>query len=255
VKPRAKPAAATAPRAGFTFELAPLTRYRPEGIIAKVGQDRVQMLVLALALAFNDLKGLLLWQEATSGSHIPTGEISGKEGEWAGMLLQIRRLQFGHLHELLELIRVFEAEAKSGEIQSIVDRAPRITKDEWLGLVRIATKSGTSRDAKIRAILVQTRNNSAYHYAQPKAVVAGFRTHFFDSPQDERAKFAFASLGTDMARTRFYFADAAVEGALNDLVATMGLKKVNKRLRETIDAVNHALEYIVSGYIERAKVI
>lgn len=59
-----------------------------------------------------------------------------------------------------------------------------------------------------------------------------------------------------MEQTRFYFADAAIQGALTKLTEkNMASAKFVKRLGTAIDSVNHALQHIVTIYLEQAKAV
>lgn len=238
----------------FKFEFAPLSRFDPAKIIPEQGGDHAATFILALALAFNDLKGLLSFREAVLPAK-PADEkaIAPDSGEWAGVSLQLHRLLVAHLHELLLLIKDFEHEALGSEVKAIVKNASRRTRDEWNDLVKIALGKGGSLDTDFARVLMLTRNNAVYHYNQPKPLVAGYRRHFFKTTQKPTNEHAFASIGQNMERTRFYFADAAVEGALAELLGKMDDAKFSKQLVTTIKAVNHALHFIVSEYIKRAQ--
>jgi hypothetical protein len=246
----------TPPQApAFRLELAPLRNFQPEKIIGKVGEDRTAMFVLALAFAFNDLKGLLLFREAVLPARPSNvGQVAPEPGEWEGIGLQLHRLLVGHLHELLLLIETFADVASGDEFRAILKPAPVKIQREWEGLVRVATGTGSARDATFSKILERIRHNAVYHYYQPKMLVSGYRQHFYVSAPRKANQFAYVSLGKNLQRTRFFYADAAVEGALTELVGTMGTKKFNKVLLEAIKGVKHALQYVVSQYLERAKV-
>ena len=74
------------------FDLAPLTKLDPDLVLPRNGDDRLPSFMLALALVFNDLKGLALFGQWLTHSKPPDGEISGHSGQWRGLDLQIHRL-------------------------------------------------------------------------------------------------------------------------------------------------------------------
>ena len=238
----------------FKFELAPLAKFDPAKIVSEQGNDRVASFILSLALAFNDLKGLLLFREALlPAKPADQSAIAPDSGEWAGISLQVHRLLVAHLHELLLLIKEFEDEATGASIKAIMKRAARTVRDDWDELVKIAVGKGARSDTDFTRVLMLTRNNAVYHYNQPKPLVAGYRRHFFNNPPNPTNEHAYASVGQNMERTRFYFADAAVQGALENLLGAVDNEKFSNQAVRTIKAVNHALHFIVSGYIKRAK--
>jgi|SRR5450759_432398 len=236
-------------------DLAPLTKYDPERVVAKQGRDEFTEFTMALAVAYNDLKGLFLWRELLLPLKPPDPTVvSAKSGEWHGVEIQIHRLLVAQLHELLKLIKEFESVASGEAMHRLLKKAPPSTRHHWDDLVKIATEKGTPRDTAFAEVLVQTRNSVSYHYYQPKMLIAGFRHYFFELAPGAHNESAFASIGENMEQTRFYFADAAILGALTKLTEkNMTSAKFVKRLRAAIDSVNHALEHIVTIYLEQAK--
>lgn len=245
-----KPRGAITPAEG----LAPLSRYDPEKIVAKQGKQRLAEFLLALSVAFNDLKGILIWRDSHQLKKPADADaVTPSAGEWNGMEIQFHRLLVAHLHELLNLIEAYETEATGADVRNVLAKAPASTRHHWDDLVRTATGKGTAQDAKFAEILVLTRNNAAYHYNQAKPLVAGFRKHFFQSARTPHHEAAFASVGLNMEQTRFYFADAAMQATLENLAGQMGTSTFNKRLVTTIKAVNQALNTIITGMIDPAK--
>src|SRR5580704_11879145 len=120
------------------FDLAPLIALDAERIVSKQGVDRFSMLMLALALIFNDLKGILLFFEFIKPSRPPGNEFSAHAGEWMGLELQIHRLSMGLIHELFELLRAFEEEVTSTEMDALLRTATTELQSRWSDLVRVA---------------------------------------------------------------------------------------------------------------------
>lgn len=235
--------------------LASLTRLEPEKLISKEGKDPLAEFVLALALVFNDLKGLVSWRDDINLQAPDDGLISPEAGEWMGFEMQIHRLLIAQLHELLRLIDESRAIVEGEEMRRIIKKARPSVKRRWELIVRIATNEGTPRDDIFANILVKVRNNASFHYYQPKPLVAGFREFFYTSGKNAGNEWAYASIGNNMGQTRFYFADAAMQGTLYALIEKPMGKKFAKVFREVIEDVNQALAYIIGQYVKRAKPI
>lgn len=235
------------------FVLAPLRKYRPRAVIGDSNQDRFNDFVLALALAFNDLKDLYLFRKSLSVTEPDPAEISPHAGQWNGMTIHLDRLMIAHLHETLMLIREFESEARSDRTTRLFESAPPDVRRDWEILVNTATDKGSPADTSFAKVLKQLRHNAAFHYYQPKPLVSGFRRHFFETPPAANNNSAFASIGRNLEETRFYFADAAVQGALAVIVGKIGSDKFRRRLNRALVAVNNAVEHIVEEHIKGAQ--
>lgn len=210
--------------------------------------------MLALALVFNDLKGLALIGQWLLPSRPTERDISPHSGEWRGLDLQIHRLVVALIRELLGLLDEFEDEARGAEVRRLLQRASARVRSDWSDLLRIATGKGDATSGKFAKVLVQVRNNVAFHYAQPKSLLTGYRAHFFKAPRNPANAHAYCSLGQNMERTRFYFADAAVEGALASMQESMGPGTTFLRsLSRARDATNHTLAFLLEEYTRPAR--
>jgi hypothetical protein len=101
---------------------------------------------------------------------------------------------------------------------------------------------------QFRAWLVKVRNNAVSHYYNPKALMQGYRRHFFEEPPAPYNEFAFASLGASLEETRFYFADAAVSAYYHQVLDPGGghMEAAGAHLKR----VNAVLRGLVSKYME-----
>ncbi len=234
------------------FELAPLERLCPEMLVAPEGYDRFPMLMLTLALVFNDLKGMSLLFEPFAELRVNDGELSGHSGEWHGLDMQIHRIRIGIIHELLALLKKFKEEATGAEMTLLLRTAPDTTRAQWQTVVNVALgKAGPTGEAFAMALKV-IRNNVAFHYGQPKPLVDGYRRHFFESDPSKSNEYAYCSLGRNMESTRFYFADAAVQGALAKLQCASGSDDFLAQLVEHTREINNSLEHILRQYSQPA---
>ncbi len=233
-----------------TFPLAPLRRFDPNGIVGDVERNDLQAFILALAAAFNDLKGLIIWQGMLHEWKSPkAAAITGHNGQYTGLEIQTTRLVLAQLHELLVLIATFETEARGAEITAILSHAVPQTRREWRELVDVATDKGGGRDRALTSMLRRIRHTAAYHYYQPKALVKGFRRHFYETAKGPHNEVAYASTGTNMERTRFYSADAAYSALLQELGESVGTEQFSRRVRRLADTASQTIAFIVSRYI------
>lgn len=163
--------------------------------------------VLALALAFNDIKGLLL------GDHLLIGQVPADRvtptrelGAFAGSHLHFIRVLLGVVRELLFLVKNERAARDHPLFQTVIKKLPKATRQAWAKVIT-ASDAEASSDADIR-FLVTARNTVSYHYGS-KAIGRGYRRAFKDTDQQ-----IFVSRGPNISATRFYFADRAAESYL-----------------------------------------
>lgn len=168
--------------------------------------------MLSLALAFNDFKGLE-WTNRELERSAP-GDVSGMTAavaEWIGMRLHIARWEIGIVHEVLRAIGAAHYKrilAQPVARETVRRMLPVPDRHAWLRLVRAAR--GQPADAQLRPYLANTRNIAAFHYSNWAELLAGYQQAFAE-PLTERNRAAYLSVGKSMARTRFFFADAAVQ--------------------------------------------
>jgi len=84
--------------------------------------------------------------------------------------------------------------------------------------------------------VMKIRNSIAYHYYQPKKLVQGYKKHS-SSPRSEHNALAYSSFGKNMEESRFYFADAAAEHAVNTY-RRMSTERFSKQLQKYVAAAN-----------------
>jgi len=199
--------------------------------------------VLALALVFNDIKGVLLGDSLLLGETpkdrvTPTTEL----GAFAGSHLQAFRILLGVVHELLYLVKAEKTTRESPCFKGVVRNLPKATRTAWEKLVQ-ASEADVSSDEDVR-FLVIARNTVAYHYGT-KAIGRGFRRAF--GSLSERP---FLSRGSSISTTRFYFADRAAQSSLQLTFGEDDLENYFlKKNPELIEGIAFALFTIVTGFI------
>jgi hypothetical protein len=235
------------------FKLAPLTKVVPNDIVPAKGNDNLRSFMLALAVVFNDLKGLMMFRQVLAPLKAPDSEVSSAAGEWRGLEIQLDRYTIALVHELLLLVGHFAAEAQGPDISLWLSKAPPSVRKRWRNIVNVSVGGKGDGDAAFTKILLQVRNNLSSHYYQPKALVAGFRKHFFESSASAVNAFAYASLGKNMERTRFYYADAALQAGIANLSEGLGQKQFAKRLRKLGGDINEALAHLLEQSLNDTK--
>ncbi|HEU4501767.1 MAG TPA: hypothetical protein VFR82_08960 [Nitrospira sp.] len=228
-------------------ELADLETFDPD---AFVGDDAVPQsvcnFVLSLALIFNDLRDLYYANFLVGGCK-PTGSVLKNKqwGYYSGLYLHIVRLILSAIHELLNLIEKQRADMDHPIFADVLKALPKDKRKEWFDVVGIALGK-SSADSRLEKLLLRIRNNVSFHY-DAKALYGGFRHHFLVHQPEERA---YVSRGNTVQSTRFYFADAAVDGLLNEISGTNG-PDLAASFEKLIDGVYQPVMLIISGFIQK----
>jgi hypothetical protein len=231
------------------FDLAPLESFPPE--VFSRQHDEVDAFILALALAFNDLKGIMwMFQQLTDAPPESRDKPNPYLGQWVGMRLQCSRFAISILNEVLRAISFAANDGVLGSPRflAVLERLTPSARDAWEELAKLAQTAKS--DDPVCALVVRVRNDLGYHYYQPKNLLRGYQAHFFGAEKTPLNQSAFASLGDTMEGTRFYFADASAQAsqALLDPEEKL-LEQVNRYLRET----NAVLRAVVMSFLRLQK--
>ncbi|HEX2875256.1 MAG TPA: hypothetical protein VHP33_28590, partial [Polyangiaceae bacterium] len=195
------------------FELAPLQSIDPARVVSRSDATRFEMFMLALALFYNDWKGLAWFKSAILKPQPPPTEITAYGGQVAGLSIQFSRLQIGALHEFMKLLQEEREVVEGREVTNLVALIPKDSRDAWKSLVSIALGKGRQREP-LAIALERIRNGLAFHYYQPKALTKGFQRSFFELNGRLGSEAAYYSSGESLEQTRFYYADAAATSAM-----------------------------------------
>jgi len=198
--------------------------------------------VLALALAFNDLKDLILGEtllldQAPDERTVPSREL----GAFAGAHFHFIRSILGVLRELLYVVKSSESVRDNAEFKKVVKNLPPNRRAVWQKLVD-ASHASVSADPDVR-FLVIARNTVAYHY-EPKAIGRGFRRAF-----EAGTEVPFLSRGGSIAATRFYFADRAAHSYLQNVFDDRDLETYFLKQPELLKDIAFALFSVVTVFI------
>jgi len=88
------------------------------------------------------------------------------------------------------------------------------------------------------------RNKVAFHY-EAKEIYSGYKTYYNSTTRGVSR--AFLSRGTNMPKTRYYFADGAAQGCLVKRNAAQSLKDV----ADTLIKLNFTLMEIIHHFIQK----
>ncbi len=205
-------------------------------------------LVLTLAAIFNDAKdigyGITCIQEAP-----PPGRPcrSRAWGQYSGLELHLYRQLFGLLHELLVLLHNNEAVLQEPVMKSTLRKMSPKGRLSWDRLVG-ASHGKKPSDPLAKSIML-ARHQVAFHYDAGQ-IARGYKAHFTgDKKEDDRA---YLSRGTCMRASRFYFADAAVQGFLRNVATSGEWDELVEKSHEIFENLNQALmDFIATFILER----
>jgi hypothetical protein len=238
------------------FTLAAMRGIDPKAINTETPLGR---LILVLAVAFNDLKGIMLFHGLLRGeARLQAGESLSSSSQYAGLVQQIARFMAGMVHELMvELKEDQTAAIESPEFQRIIQNLTYQARGSWQALLQVARgeeKTDTPAsdatqepaDLSYADMLVRIRNSVAFHYSA-KALARGYREHFADASRPHSTRAVFSD-GRSMEDTRFFFADAAAIQAVGSVTGLTSQTVLN-RTAQLAGTINLALKPIVTAYV------
>ena len=192
-------------------ELAPLESFDCKAFISDdVGEQKVCSFVLTLALIYNDLKNYV-WALSQMGRTRPAiKRISRLNGQHAGIELHLNRLFYAHIRALYDVINNNQDLLKHPLFEKTISSLDQDLRKLWASLVSVSTDDKiVGVDKNTKRILEQIRHKSISHYDIAE-IERGYKDFFHNNPMR-----AYISHGKTMGKTRFYFADAAIDGYLN----------------------------------------
>ena len=245
------------------FRLAPLTKLAKQTLLSPDNdtseRGELQRLALTLALIFNDIKDLT-WARDTLGHWRPenlTAVEAGVAQHNAMSAFFVRQL-CGVTSELGNVVQAKRATFKSKGFEAALKKLKRKrlpAVKAWEQLIVDLGKPGkkADRNSKVGRCIEFIRDKAAHHYGHLnwenlQALANGYRAHFNTEQNDERYQVAFASLGQNMEQSRFFFADAAVAGLMDDALKKEGLN--HEDLFLFFKHVGFALRFVVEALIE-----
>jgi len=226
-------------------ELAALEGFDPAAFAAdSEHSQQLCDLVLSLALSFNDFHDLLVCHDIFNGAwpadeKTPTPEL----GEFNGITQHLFRVHLATLHEVLNLIADNAKALKEPSFEKVVAKMSADSREAWNKIVAAASGTGSDTTALTRFLLF-ARNKVAFHYDR-KEIASGFRRAFVETANRE----PYVSRGETLARTRFYFADAAAQDYMRRKAEELGAPNSIVDALEFITSVTFALHQLVFTFI------
>src|SRR5262245_15231819 len=218
------------------WELAPKVEV-PAIKLVHHESDQMGRFMVALSLAFNDLKGMVLFEQYLLSIGRPgPDDWSANAGQWRGAAGQIHRWIAGILYEVMKLIAKNKMLLRSKELLGLVATLPDDTQQAWNDL----TTAALDTSGKMSSLLLRIRNSAAFHYDQ-KSLGDGFKKQFIvdaAAKSTEANRSAQYSYGPDMDGTRFYYADAAAQQTLMKLGLQFGAPETDRTLVELGGSLN-----------------
>lgn len=229
----------------YVKELVPLEHisagvFEPEDTVPA----NVCNLVLSLALAYNDLRDVML-------AHLLLNEvrpldehnISPARGNFGGMRTSVLRIQAGVIHELIDLVRRSKDAATHTAFLALVKKLTPRGRAAWSSLTNVAFDQPKS-DPLGKALLL-LRNKVSFHY-DPTEIKSALKS-YLDKAPDKRL---FMSRGEAMRYSRFYFADAAAQQYLLDKATEPVVDEFLRAEGKLLEDVNKALYEIITRFVE-----
>jgi len=202
------------------FELEPISEFDPKVFIPHGVQDKnLCGFMLALACVYNDYKNVLwgLEQLCKCGEE-KNGARTAYNGQIRGFNICLRKQAYSIGYELLVLIRENKELIESEVFMELRKKMLNAHGDDWDDIVAIALKN-RAESGEFVGFLRAIRNNVGFHYSYDskglEKLTEGYRTSFWDK-SGRLIQRAAISKSNWMAYSRFYFADAAVEGVLKN---------------------------------------
>jgi len=228
-----------------------LQKINPQRIINHQEPSHLDNFFLTLALVFNDLKGIVLFERMMIERfrRPDIGECSVQCGEYGGLLVETSKFFGGVINEFFIFLSKNKDVIDSYTFKGILKSINKEERQLWEEIIDIAFNKvgGASDFSKILKII---RNHIAFHYfGSHEDLKNGFISFFFKKDKIQHNEFAYYSMGNPMTmeNTRFYYIDAAEQEYLNSLSKDYELFK--KDVSKIIIKMNFAIAALIKEYI------
>lgn len=244
------------------IDLAPAERLDPK-LLLRGESDQVGKLFLRLAQVFNDLKSLIATMFWMGERRPAESDPEHHRGEFNGHNAFVTRYVAGIIRELIGLIFKNEELIKGPEIAALTAELTGEHREAWKALTDIAWAGDAELKLKgVYKALKAVRDKVAFHHDDLKVLADGYDRHFAKDPNDERFTRAWVSQGNTMQTTRYFYADAAAIGAVENATGMTqeewdSLLTGDKRLPGGEDGlapkVNMALHELIGLFVDARK--
>jgi hypothetical protein len=233
-------------------KLAKLQYFTPNVFILNNKKEQeVCNFILMLSLIYNDFKDLLWAYFYMEKCKLPTiSHPTSYSGQYGGINWHITRLFHSLIFEFTKLIKENSTVLDHPLFIKTIQQIHKENKNNWNWLVSFAKGENIDEnDKKLHEISRLIRNTIAFHYYQPKFLYSGYECFFLkkDNPTNQNA---FISNGVSLETTRFYFADAAVEGCFQRIISKEDVKILNRTLKDITEKIGKTLHNIIISFIQ-----
>lgn len=238
-----------------------LSWIHPNKLVSENSFNKLESVFLGLGVIYNDLKGFIFLEKTLIDFYRkPAGdEISVQTGNYAGTLVQVKRLISSTVNEFFIFLEKNQDIFAGKEFREILSRIPNDKKDLWTGLNEAAVGNLTKVSKQIKALAI-IRNNITFHYDHSgKQLRSGFLSRFLGEYEDSRKNKAYYSIGDTIGDTRFYFADAAAEESMylavgkkvkGDSRSDKSIREFDVLMRNAIEAISITISSLLKNYIQ-----
>lgn len=236
------------------FKTGELKHIEPSRLIKEGVKSPIDNFFLVLAVIFNDLKGLVLFEKLIQDRYRDPldNEVSSHSGECAGIFSQIYKIFVANIQEFFLFLKVKKDILETTEFKILLSKTNKDTQDKWKDIIDIAFDK-SPKGSEFSEYLLRTRNNVSFHYYQSdKNLRKSFLNFFNKKEKMKKNDFAYYSAGENMEGTRFFYADAAIEEFLRD--GTGNTKefdmKYQKEISRIISEMNLAILRLLKIYLK-----
>jgi hypothetical protein len=229
------------------FELVPLTKF-PKNIFLKnrdEDESKFRAFILSIAHVYNNFKDLTWWHYQLGKGKPVSDEINPYYGQYNGMRVQTKRLSLALLCEVLSLIKNNQSVINSWRFKEILKHLEKPIHNTWTLLEETALNQSTTNN--LSKALQRIRSDGTYHYYQTKGLQVSYSS-YFTSDKGEATEFAYASLGQSLESTRFYFADAAAQTQLDEVLKKHSITEIE--LDDLYNQLSLSFRYIVEAFLQ-----
>lgn len=139
----------------FNWPLAGLAKLEPGQVLAERGEDPLGEFVIALALAYNDIKDVAMFMHLLV-QRPPERHAAPWSGQWMGLRIHLDRLIASYLQELLKLPEAHRTLIESPQCHDMPS-----TRLYFAGMAAIKTLGRLTRDGQkceVRDVLARLAN-------------------------------------------------------------------------------------------------
>lgn len=130
----------------------------------------------------------------------------------------------------------------------VLKQVNKEARDSWQQQVNVATGTGEEEEF-MRFVFMMIRNKVAFHYADLKPLNQSFVARFCSGSDFGKNSLPMLSVGDNVSKTRFYFADAVVHNLMNKTAPVTIKSDFSKKFGALTVKTANALHCIILNFI------